>query len=115
MELKEFVNKVILDIVSAVDDAKEKSVRNLSLQSSKDNRTIEFDVAVSVENMDKKEGKAGIKVLEFMEGGGNIEKEIKNSTVTRIKFGIFVDTWTKAQQQQFDEENRRLNNSENYI
>ena len=50
-----------------------------------------------------------------MEGGGNIEKEIKNSTVTRIKFGIFVDTWTKAQQQQFDEENRRLNNSENYI
>ena len=111
MELKEFVNKVILNIVNAVDEAREKSVRNISLRSSKDNRTIEFDVAVSVENTDRKEGKAGIKVLEFIEGGGNIEKGSKNSTVTRIKFGVFVDTWTKEEQRKFNREQERLNSN----
>lgn len=95
MELKEFISKVILDIVEAVDESGEKSKRNLLLQGNDSNRTIEFDIAVSAENTNTATGKAGIKVLEFAEAGGNIEKENKNSTVTRIKFGISVSAWTK--------------------
>ena len=59
---------------------------------------MEFDIAVSVEDTDAKSGKAGIKVLQFAEAGGDISKETKNSTVSRIKFGINVDTATKAEE-----------------
>lgn len=100
MEIKEFVKKVISDIVEAVDEVSGSAQREVKLSSNDKMRTLEFDLAVSVETKSEKSGSAGIKVLEFAEGGGKISKETTNSTVSRIQFGVHVDSWTKAQESQ---------------
>lgn len=98
MELKEFIGKVISDIAEAVDSYCEGSNKDIYLAINKGkDRTIEFDIATSAENINAKTGKAGVKVLEYVEFGGNIEKESKNSTVTRIKFGVNISTHTKEE------------------
>ncbi len=89
MELKEFVKKVLTDLVQGVEEARSTSPRDMYLYS-KDNESIEFDIAVTVENTNTSSGKAGIHVLQFVETGGDISKEIKNSTVSRIKFGVYI-------------------------
>jgi len=38
---------------------------------------------------------AGIRVLRFIEGGTDIGNENKNSTVSRIKFGVQIESMTK--------------------
>lgn len=113
MEIKDFVKKVLTDLVSAVEETRKESVRDMSLTDNKDQRTIEFDIAVSVEEESSASGKAGIKVLQFAEAGGNLSKEIKNSTVSRVKFGIRVDSMTKSeeavQRAQLDSMNAHVN------
>lgn len=100
MELKEFVKKALLDLVNAVDEANESLDRKLTLISSKDNRTIEFDVAVSVEEDTAEKGSGGgeIRVLNFISAGGKgeVAHAIKNSTVSRVKFGVDVD-WKESE------------------
>ena len=91
MELKEFIKKSLVDIIQGVQESTNESGKRINL--SADNRSarmVEFDIAVSVENIDAKEGKAGIRVLEFVQAGANISNEIKNSTVSRIRFGVSV-------------------------
>jgi hypothetical protein len=113
MELKEFISKVISDTIQAVDESSQSASHDVNLASRTDRRTIEFDVAVSAEEKTTAEGKAGVKVLAFMEAGGNIGSESKNSTVSRITFGVDVSTLTKierAQQQALLNRNIRQNN-----
>lgn len=98
MELKEFIKKAMLDIVCAVDESSTESSRELSLRSTDKDRTIEFDVAVSVEESKATGGKAGIKVLQFAEAGGGIDNITKNSTVSRIRFGVSVAYWKRGEQ-----------------
>jgi hypothetical protein len=100
MELKEFIKKVIKDTVEGVEESSDSSVRTVNLASRPDRRTIEFDVAVSAEEKTTAEGKAGVKVLAFMEAGGNVGSESKNSTVSRITFGVDVNSLTKSEQAQ---------------
>ena len=118
MDLKEFVSKAITDIIQAVDKASENSVKEPELAARPDKRTIEFDIAVSAENTDTKSGKAGIRVLEFAEAGGNLSKETKNSTVSRIVFGIDVSRKTKEeiarQQRMFDSRRQMIERDEGY-
>lgn len=95
MELKEFVSKVIEDTMKAVDECGKTSSRDVHLANRPDRRTIEFDVAVSAEEKTTATGKAGVKVLAFIEAGGNIGSESKNSTVSRITFGVDVSNMTK--------------------
>lgn len=97
MELKEFIAKVIADTVEAVDDSSGIASREITLASRADRRTIEFDVAVSAEETTTTNGKAGVKVLAFMEAGGDMGRESKNSTVSRITFGVDVSTITKQE------------------
>ena len=104
MELKEFVKKALVDVVEAVDESASASMREIYLLPTVDSRTVEFDIAVSVEKESTKGGKAGIKVLEFVEGGGALESISRNSTVTRIRFGVQVSSATKAEEK--EEENR---------
>lgn len=108
MELKEFTKKAILEIVEAVEEARNESKRDMHLKSTKDTRTVEFDIAVSAETKDGKEGKAGIKVWQVLEGGGGLSSEIKNSTITRIKFGVYIDELTKEEERQNKAEWDRL-------
>lgn len=116
MNLKEFVSQAIQDIIQAVDEASGKSSRDAELAHRQAQRTIEFDIAVSAESTDSKAGKAGIRVLQFAEAGGNLSVETKNSTVSRIVFGIDVDTSTKQerthQQQQFEALQARRSSSD---
>ncbi len=63
MELKEFIKKVIADTVEAVDESSASASRNIVLASKSDKRTIEFDVAVTVEETTTAQGGAGIRCL----------------------------------------------------
>lgn len=100
MELKQFVKTVIMETISAVDESSSESSRNVHLASNDARRTIEFDVAVTVEEASELSGKAGIKVLQFIEGAGDGSKSNKSSTVSRIMFGVHVDASTKQEQVQ---------------
>jgi hypothetical protein len=113
MELKQFIKSVLKDITEAVEETRTASSRDLHLDSVKDQRTVEFDVAVTAEDMTSTAGKAGVKVFSIIEGGGEAAKEVKNSTVSRIRFGVHVDRWTKQENAGFDTQNRRVNSGYN--
>src|SRR3989344_7010033 len=109
MELKEFVKNVLKDLVEAVEESRVGSARDMHLGSGKENRTVEFDIAVTVEDGTASSGKAGIKVFQIIEGGGEVSKEYKNSSVSRVKFGVEISSTTKAEDAQMDaqfEQNR---------
>lgn len=106
MEIKEFVEKVLADLVSAVDTASSRSTRTITLAETKETRTVEFDIAVSVEENQSIDGKAGIKVLHFVEAGGSVNQENRSSTVSRVRFGVTVDIHTKEALAKMDEEVR---------
>jgi len=96
MDLKNFIAKTITDIIAGLDDASNITKKKIGLYSTgKDNqRHIEFDVAVAVQDKNKINGgiEGGIKVLEIIEIGakGKKAKETNNSSVSRIKFGVRV-------------------------
>jgi hypothetical protein len=117
MELKQFVKNALKDLVDAVEEARNESARDMNLTSSQDNRTVEFDIAVTVEDATNSSGKAGIKVFQIIEGGGNISKELKNSEVSRIKFGVNIDSLTKEEQAAWEAQRyaqfKRINRSAN--
>lgn len=113
MELKDFIKKVLIDLDNAVIEASRESNNNITFSDNKDRRTVEFDIAVTTEEVNKAEGKAGIRVLSFAEAGGDISKENKNSTVSRITFGVHIDSITKAERQvinnQFNRNEKNFN------
>lgn len=98
------------ELIRGVDAARAETNRNVYLSSPSGSRTVEFDVAVTVENKDAAAGKAGVRVLNFAEAGGDIRSETTNSTVSRIKFGLNIDALTK---EEVVERERELKNSEN--
>ena len=102
MELKEFIKKVLIDTTEAVSESREASSFDMRLKSAGEKRTIEFDIAVSAEENKSVEGGAGIKVLQFIEAGGQRGSETKNSTVSRIRFGIDVDELNKQEKSRQD-------------
>jgi len=89
MELKQFIKNVLSDIVNAAEETNNESKFDIHLDS-KDQRSVEFDIAVTVEDATSSSGKAGIKVFQFIEGGGDLSKELKNSSISRIKFGMYI-------------------------
>lgn len=99
MELKQFIKNVLRDITQAVDEISLESTREMHLNNSTEQRTVEFDVAVTAEDITSASGNAGIKVFSIIEGGGETSKEVKNSSVSRIQFGVHVNRWTKAENQ----------------
>lgn len=112
MNLQEFVKDVLVSLDKAVDEARGEMKRDVHFSDTKEQRTVEFDIAVSVEESDSKSGKAGIKVLQFAEGGGSLSKENKNSTISRIKFGIRVTPMTKEEGARQTAEFQALNESQ---
>lgn len=98
MNLKEFTKQALTEIINGVEETRTMSSRDLRLTGTKENRTVEFDVAVTVETKKKTEGETEIKVLAFAAAGGHIGQETTNSTITRIKFGVNVDPLTKTEE-----------------
>ncbi|MBU2524664.1 hypothetical protein KKG71_05745 [Patescibacteria group bacterium] len=114
MEIKEFVKSVLKDLVDVVEEVRQESARDMTLTSHKEsNQTVEFDIAVTAEDSIEGSGKAGIKVFQFIEGGGGVSKASKNASVSRVKFGVYIDSLTK---QEKTERKERINddNSQNF-
>jgi len=97
MNLQEFIENVLVSIDKAVDGARAQTKRDISLSNTPDRRTVEFDIAVSAEETASGSGKAGVRVMQFVEAGGDISKENKNSSVSRIQFGVYIDPLTKEE------------------
>jgi hypothetical protein len=93
MELENFIETVVTEVVSATEKCSIKLKREINITTSKDNSSIDFDIAVSAEN--KSGGQAGIKVLGII--AGNVDDELKNSSVSRIKFSIYIDDLIKEE------------------
>lgn len=97
MEIKDFVKGVLKDVVDAVEEVRSESSRDMYLDSEKNGRTVDFDIAVTVEDSAEGKGRAGIKVFQLVESGGEIAGSIKNSSISRIKFGVHIARWTKKE------------------
>ncbi len=97
MELKQFIKTALQEIVDAVDEVSADSKRDMHVIGSQQQRCIEFDIAVTVEKGSEQSGKAGIKVWELLEGGGEVKRNSKDSEVSRICFGVDVSSMTKQQ------------------
>ena len=98
MELKDFVKKVIIDLDQAISEANNETNREVRFKGVKEHRTaVEFDVAVTVEATDSGKSGGGIKVWGIAEIGVTGSKELKNSTVSRVSFGVDIGEYTKAE------------------
>ena len=113
MELKDFVKKVLVDLDGAVSEARGEMQRDVRFSDGKDQRTVEFDIAVSAEETGVADGKTGVRVLQFVEAGGSMSKENKNSTVSRVKFGIRIDSMTREEGRELELKNQRFEQSLN--
>lgn len=118
MELKEFVKKVILDLDQAVTEANTETSREIRFKGVKESRTaLEFDVAVTVESKEGANGGAGIKVWGLGEVGAKASAESKNSTISRVSFGVDIAERTKAEMEESRKKTRtqfKKNNPNNY-
>lgn len=103
MDLKEFVKKVITDLDRAVSEANNETQREIRFRGVKAQRTaLEFDVAVTVESTDSREGGGEIRVLGIGQVGGTSVAEFKNSIVSRVSFGVDIDTHTRHERAEQD-------------
>lgn len=90
MELQEFIKSSLEQITGGVDEVNQKIGDKVYFTDKGDQRTVEFDIAVSAESGNSKSGGLGIKVLEIVDVGGKKEKSEINSRVSRIKFGVNI-------------------------
>ena len=97
MNLQEFTSEAISSIVQAIKQADTVSDREIKLTKLETSRTIEFDIAVTATERDEGGLHGGIKVLSFIDAGGKSSREVINSTVSRIRFGVNVDRLTKKE------------------
>lgn len=101
MELKEFITKALIDIEQGVYEANNNSIHKMYVTYDKDNKSVEFDVAVTAESTSGSNAGGGIKVLEFVQLGGKAEESQKNTSITRIKFGVHFNIDTKKEESNY--------------
>ncbi len=104
MDIKDFVENTLVQIVEGINNANEKlkdqgakitskDVRALREGTTLNSRTgdlvnlIDFDVAVTVNEKDTADGGAGIKIA-GINIGGKLQNETSNQSISRIKFSI---------------------------
>lgn len=98
MEVKDFVSKILVDLDAAIEEARKNTSREIYFSVNKNNRTVEFDIAVSTEQGSSKSGKAGIKVLGLADGGASLSSQSKDSVVSRIQFGVHISPHTRDEE-----------------
>ena len=114
MELKEFIKSALKDIVDAVEEIRKDSSRDMYLTTGKEQRTVEFDIAVTIEDSSSGTGKAGIKVFQLVEGGGEVSSAQKNSSISRIQFGVYIDSLTKEETIRRERQSQVLSENSDY-
>jgi hypothetical protein len=104
MDIKDFVESTLVQIVNGVNNANEKLKDTGAIISSKNVRPfgndttyntdtcnlvnlIEFDIAVTVNEKDTANGGIGLKIAGLSIGGG-VQNENANQSVNKIKFSI---------------------------
>ena len=106
MELKDFISTALIDIVEGVQESKKllgenqncicpivkncmggSSLKEFDHTQGLHHKTVHFDVAVTIENKNTKNGKIGIKVCGLEAGIGKAGDAAYSST-SRIKFDI---------------------------
>ena len=97
MNLQEFTSEAISSIVQAIKIADRGSDREIKLTKLETSRTIEFDIAVSATEKSADGIHGGIRVLSLIDAGGKTNREITNSTISRISFGVNVNRLTKEE------------------
>jgi hypothetical protein len=104
MEVKEFIKSITRSVVEAVQESSEELNHEMYITHSPDNKSIEFDVAVTVENSTK--GEAGINICNIVDIGG--KDEYKSSSIHRVKLSIYIASSDKNKQQEQRAEYDRL-------
>jgi hypothetical protein len=109
VDLQQFVTSVLTQLDAAVSQARADTQRDIRFQASQGSRTVEFDVAVTVESEKSKEGGAKLEVAGFwMVGGhlgGGMTDSAKEPTVSRVRFGVHIEPLTKDEQAARDRRN----------
>ena len=95
MDLKDFIEDVLISIDQSVSAANKKMERKVMMSQTDENRTVEFDIAVTAESLDGATGQGGVKVLGLFAIGGKLLNEQKNSTISRVRFGVQIGSSTK--------------------
>lgn len=85
MELREFIQQSLVEIIKGVDEAASQVKRDICFVH-RNSENVQFDIAVTVENAKGKEG--GIKVASLFSGGTSSES--KNSTISRVSFQLYI-------------------------
>ena len=119
MNLKEFTKKTIKEIVEGVDEISSELSREVKVANTQESRSVEFDVAVTTSSKDEVAGNveagAEIKVVPFLggiaKGNGSISNEEMSSTITRIKFGVNIDSLTKTEHENIQKSIAQINRS----
>ncbi len=93
MELKNFINQALINIVQGVEEAN-KTTKRFLLASSKHDRygsgqEVDFDVSVTVsqDSQGTVDGKIGIALASV---SGDIKQSETNQNMHRMKFKIFI-------------------------
>ena len=107
MDLRQFVSETLTQILDGVEDARKKcDARTIAPQMMADLPggdgfgrdaidgnalfLVDFDVAVTAEEMKAQEMKAGISVVGFGAAGGDSATSKRNENVSRIRFKVPV-------------------------
>jgi len=94
MLLKDFIKNTINDVVSAIEETSQSQDREMHLASPHDNKCINFDIAVSAETSTAEHGQGCIMVANILKIGSDGKDELKNSSMTRISFGVYINSKT---------------------
>jgi len=94
MDLKEFIKRALLDVVSGVEEANLKKDR-FRLTShvhanGESGQKVEFDISVMINETSEKDLNGGIKVATIVNLGGERKKSESNENVHKIKFEVFI-------------------------
>lgn len=96
MELKDFVSATIQQIIEGVAEAqnyvkKEKINAVVNAQVGlKREKTIEFDIAVTVNESKSTSAGGGISVASIINAGGKKQTENVEQSISRVKFSVDV-------------------------
>lgn len=104
MNLDKFLEEVVRSLINTKNSLQKEFKRKISF-NYKNNECIKFDIAVTAEKESSKSGEGGIQVLNIG-GKGKITTENKNSTISRIQFGLIINEKTFSEEEEYLEKHK---------
>lgn len=88
MELKDFIAKTLSDIAVGINDGNDLMQKHNHSYAGSGPIDISFDVSVSYDEKENKNGEVKITVISLLSGKLTKGSEIANSNFSRIKFSV---------------------------